>query len=75
MMLRIIAAVIVSGSVVGEGAATLVLKRLQDAIDSGDRGYAVIRGLGVAGGTDPGPNAEAYTRALERAYADARRAG
>ena len=60
------------GTVVGEGAATLVLKRLQDAIDSGDRVYAVIRGLGVAGGTDPGPNAEAYTRALERAYADAR---
>ena len=60
------------GTVVGEGAATLVLKRLPDAVDAGDRVYAVIRGLGVAGGRDPGPNAATYTRALERAYADAR---
>jgi len=59
------------GTLVGEGAATLVLKRLPDALASGDRIYAVIRGLGVAGGATPTPDAETYERALERAYADA----
>ena len=59
------------GTLVGEGAATLVLKRLPDALASGDRIYAVIRGLGFAGGTAPVPDAETYARALERAYADA----
>ncbi|HEV3437524.1 MAG TPA: beta-ketoacyl synthase N-terminal-like domain-containing protein, partial [Gemmata sp.] len=32
----------------GEGAAAFVLKRLSDAIQDGDRIYAVIRGIGVA---------------------------
>ena len=59
------------GTLVGEGAATLVLKRLPDAIASGDRIYAVVRGLGVAGGPAPSPDAETYECALERAYADA----
>ena len=59
------------GTLVGEGAATLVLKRLPDALASGDRIYAVIRGLGFAGGTAPVPAVETYARALERAYADA----
>ena len=59
------------GTLVGEGAATLVLKRLPDALASGDRIYAVIRGLGFAGGTALVPDAETYARALERAYADA----
>ena len=59
------------GTLVGEGAATLVLKRLPDAIASGDRIYAVIRGLGVAGGAAQVPDADTYARALERAYADA----
>ena len=59
------------GTLVGEGAATLVLKRLPDAVASGDRIYAVIRGLGVAGGTGSLPGADTYHRALERAYADA----
>ena len=59
------------GTLVGEGAATLVLKRLSDAIAAGDRIYAVIRGLGFAGGTAPVPEVETYARALERAYADA----
>ncbi len=60
------------GIVVGEGAATVVLKRLPDAVGAGDRVYAVIRGLGVAGGSAPGPDASTYTRALESAYAAAR---
>jgi acyl transferase domain-containing protein/3-hydroxymyristoyl/3-hydroxydecanoyl-(acyl carrier protein) dehydratase len=36
----------------GEGAAALVLKRLSDAERAGDRVYAVIRGVGVAGHPD-----------------------
>ena len=59
------------GTLVGEGAATLVLKRLPDALASGDRIYAVIRGLGFAGGMASVPDAQTYARALERAYADA----
>ena len=59
------------GTLVGEGAATLVLKRLPDALAEGDRIYAVIRGLGFAGGTAPVPDARTYACALERAYADA----
>ena len=59
------------GTLVGEGVVTLVLKRLPDAVASGDRIYAVIRGLGFAGGTALVPDAQTYARALERAYADA----
>ena len=42
------------GSVVGEGAAAVVLKRLDDARRDGDRVYAVVRGIGSAssGGVD-----------------------
>jgi acyl transferase domain-containing protein/3-hydroxymyristoyl/3-hydroxydecanoyl-(acyl carrier protein) dehydratase len=46
----------------GEGAAAFVLKRLEDAKRDGDRVYAVIRGVGVAG------NEQA---AISRAIADA----
>jgi len=62
------------GALPGEGAAALVLKRLDDALRDGDRVYAVIKGLGFAsgGGVDrPAPSAAAYTSALGRAYADA----
>ncbi|MFH1020776.1 MAG: polyketide synthase, partial [Pseudomonadota bacterium] len=38
------------GSTVGEGAAAVVLKRLDDARRDGDRIYAVIQGIGDAGG-------------------------
>ncbi|MBY0512584.1 MAG: hypothetical protein K2P78_01575, partial [Gemmataceae bacterium] len=38
----------------GEGAAALVLKRLADAERDGDRVYAVVRGVGVAGGEADG---------------------
>ncbi len=62
------------GPLEGEGAAALVLKRLDDAVRDGDRIYAVVRGLGMATGGDadtPQPSAKTYRQALERAYADA----
>src|SRR5258707_7618785 len=36
----------------GEGAVAFVLKRLADAERDGDRVYAIIRGVGVAGDAD-----------------------
>jgi len=59
------------GSVIGEGAAALVLKRLEDAQADGDRIYAVVKGIGTAGGKVLIPGEDAYHIALERAYGDA----
>ncbi|HAH07368.1 MAG TPA: type I polyketide synthase [Elusimicrobia bacterium] len=50
------------GWTAGEGAAAVVLKRLDDALRDGDRVYGVVRGVGCASD---------YAAALERAYADA----
>ena len=55
------------GTISGDGAAAVVLKRLDDAVRDGDRSYAVIRGIGVASGPDPSD----YLAALRRAYAEA----
>jgi acyl transferase domain-containing protein/3-hydroxymyristoyl/3-hydroxydecanoyl-(acyl carrier protein) dehydratase len=76
------------GPVPGEGSVALVLKRLEDAQRDGDRIYAVIRGIGAAGGGEIGGRssspqgdqlawreskyAAAYQRALESAYGEAR---
>jgi acyl transferase domain-containing protein/3-hydroxymyristoyl/3-hydroxydecanoyl-(acyl carrier protein) dehydratase len=46
----------------GEGAAAVVLKRLEDALSDGDRIYGIVRGIGCSAD---------YASALERAYADA----
>jgi acyl transferase domain-containing protein/3-hydroxymyristoyl/3-hydroxydecanoyl-(acyl carrier protein) dehydratase len=54
------------GPVPGEGAAVVVLKRLADALADGDRVYAVIRGVGVAGGAADAD--EVYRLAMQRAY-------
>ena len=59
------------GSIVGEGAAAVVLKRLSDAQRDGDRIYAVIRGIGLAAGETVTPDETAYGVALGRAYAEA----
>ena len=63
------------GSTPGEGAACVVLKRLDDALRDGDRVYAVVKGLGSSsgGGADSAvPTAEACAEALRRAYDDAK---
>ncbi|MFQ5805600.1 MAG: beta-ketoacyl synthase N-terminal-like domain-containing protein [Phycisphaerae bacterium] len=60
------------GTVVGEGAVALILKRLPDALADRDRVYAVVRGLGFASGDRPAcPTQRTYELALERAYTDA----
>lgn len=60
------------GTVAGEGAAAVVLKRLRDAEAQGDHIYAVVRGTGAACGGGAGkPDAAAYTRALNAARTEA----
>ncbi|MEV6343810.1 SDR family NAD(P)-dependent oxidoreductase [Actinoplanes sp. NPDC051851] len=63
------------GIALGEGVATVVLKRLADAERDGDRVYAVLKGLGGASdGRALGltaPRMEGQRRALDRAYAQA----
>lgn len=62
------------GTIIGEGAAAFVLKRLDDAQQDGDRIYAVIRGIGSATGgpaTQASPDPHTYTLALERTFAGA----
>ena len=62
------------GTVVGEGAVALVLKRLDQAIQDNDRIYATVLGLGKASGggmNPPLPRESAYESALQRAYLDA----
>jgi len=63
------------GIALGEGVAMLVLKRLEDAQQDGDRIYAVIHGMG--GSSDgkslglTAPRLTGQVRALERAYSQA----
>jgi acyl transferase domain-containing protein/NAD(P)-dependent dehydrogenase (short-subunit alcohol dehydrogenase family) len=63
------------GTVLGEGIGIVVLKRLDDAEQDGDKIYAVIRGLGASSDGKSqsiyAPNAEGQVRALRAAYADA----
>ncbi|AGA27885.1 type I polyketide synthase [Singulisphaera acidiphila] len=53
------------GTVPSDGAAALIVKRLDDALRDGDRIYAVIRGIGTSSGADT----TAYETAAQRAYA------
>ena len=59
------------GSIVGEGAAAVVLKRLEDAERDGDRIYAVIKGIGNAGGATVVSRPCRIPSALDRAYGEA----
>jgi PfaB family protein len=62
------------GSLPGEGAAALILKRLDQAIADKNRIYAVIKGTGSAcgGGIDThSPSKNAYLTSLKRCVQDA----
>ncbi|MEI6127011.1 MAG: beta-ketoacyl synthase N-terminal-like domain-containing protein, partial [Pseudomonadota bacterium] len=63
------------GTVLGEGIAVVILKRLADAERDGDRIYAVIKGVGAASdGRDKSltaPRIEGQVRALEKAFSKA----
>ncbi|OQX26894.1 MAG: hypothetical protein BWK80_08020, partial [Desulfobacteraceae bacterium IS3] len=56
------------GTLPGDGAVALVLKRLDQAIADGDKIYAVIKGIGRAGGSDM---KAAYQISLKKAFEDA----
>jgi PfaB family protein len=63
-----------AGSLTGEGATALVLKRLDQALADGNRIYAVIKGVGYAsgGGIDPpNPSGQAYSSSFKRSLEDA----
>ncbi len=62
------------GSITGEGASAVILKRLDHALRDGDKVYAVIKGMGAAagGGVETQiPDIKAYQTAMEMAYEDA----
>ncbi|MGE5755360.1 MAG: beta-ketoacyl synthase N-terminal-like domain-containing protein [Planctomycetaceae bacterium] len=60
------------GTLPGEGVGVVVLKRLRDAGRDGDRIYAVLKSVGIAGdGRGRGlatPGARGHVRAIRRAY-------
>ena len=60
------------GLLIGEGIGVVVLKRLSDALQDGDRIYAAIRAVGVAsdgrGAAVMTPRVEGQILALRRAY-------
>jgi acyl transferase domain-containing protein/phosphopantetheinyl transferase/NAD(P)-dependent dehydrogenase (short-subunit alcohol dehydrogenase family) len=62
-----------NGFVMGEGAGILILKRLEDALQNGDRIYCVIKAVGASSdGRGKGitaPNPMGQKRAIERALA------
>lgn len=63
------------GTILGEGVGIFVLRRLRDAIATGERIYAVIRGVGAAsdgrGKSLLAPNSRGQVLAMRRAYAQA----
>ena len=62
------------GPLPGEGAAALVIKRLDHALRDKDRIYSVVKSIGSAsgGGVDSGrPSGEAYSHSLERCFREA----
>ncbi|MGD9369186.1 MAG: beta-ketoacyl synthase N-terminal-like domain-containing protein [Desulfobacteraceae bacterium] len=62
------------GTLPGEGAVALVLKRLEDARADGDRIYALLQSMGSASAPPNGrclPDESVYTASLKRAFDDA----
>jgi PfaB family protein len=62
------------GTLPGEGAAAIIMKRLDQAIADGDRIYAVIKGAGTASGggiNSSSLSQTAYIASLRRAFKDA----
>ncbi len=62
------------GFVPSDGAVALILKPLKDAVATGDKIYAVIKGIGSSSGAgivSPSLNKENYKTALSTAYQDA----
>jgi acyl transferase domain-containing protein/NAD(P)H-dependent flavin oxidoreductase YrpB (nitropropane dioxygenase family)/NAD(P)-dependent dehydrogenase (short-subunit alcohol dehydrogenase family) len=61
------------GTTISEGAAAVILKRLEDAERDGDRVYAIVRSVGSSSdGRDKSltaPSVRGQRRALDRAYA------
>ncbi len=60
------------GTILGEGVGMVVLKRLEDALQDGNKIYALIRGIGSSsdgrGGGSLAPNADGEALAMKRAY-------
>ncbi|WP_414167279.1 beta-ketoacyl synthase N-terminal-like domain-containing protein [Streptoverticillium reticulum] len=60
------------GVLMGEGTGVVVLKRLADAVRDGDRVYAVVRGIGIAGDgratTLVNPDPDGQVRAVRAAW-------
>jgi acyl transferase domain-containing protein/3-hydroxymyristoyl/3-hydroxydecanoyl-(acyl carrier protein) dehydratase len=66
-----------AGTLPGEGAGAVVLKRLDDAKRDGDRIYSIIRGLGVSTseGSESGlpePSSDALIRAMKASWREAK---
>ena len=64
-----------SGTLPGEGAAAVILKRLDQALNDGDRIYSVIKGTGSAscgGITKDAPLKNGYLLSLKRAFCAAK---
>jgi acyl transferase domain-containing protein len=62
------------GTLPGEGAAALILKRLDKAEENGDRIYSVLKGIGKASGggvNADSPAKDAYTLSIKRSLKDA----
>ena len=64
------------GLLIGEGAAAVILKRVEDARRDGDRIYAIVKGVGTSSdGRDThilSPSSRGQVAALRAAYDDAR---
>jgi len=62
------------GTLPGDGAVAFVVKQLDNALSAGDRIYAIIKGIGAAGGggiLSGTPSTAAYQKSLTRSLTEA----